>query len=142
MNEKKNLRKSISYKWLKLSFTQGGEPPHVFWITSKKNIPLAVTRNRLKRWGRLFFKERVFKEFKNIEKDKQKKVEKESKKRDIFRGDWMVFFLKEKDSFYKNLKRKDFDYVFKKAFGELFLNTSFNQDTKRKIKYQKISNKT
>ena len=134
MNEKKNLRRSISYKWLKLSFNQEGKSQNVFWITSKKNIPLAVTRNRLKRWGRLFFKERVFKEFKNIEKDKRKKVEKEIKNRDIFRGDWIVSFLKEKKNFYKNLKRKDFDYVFRKAFEGLFLKISANQDTKRKIK--------
>lgn len=57
------------------------------WILPKKYIPSSVVRNRLKRWGR-----------DNLRK--------------IFLEGWiLVIFLKRDKSFYKSLKRKDFDNV-------------------------------
>lgn len=101
MNEKK--RKSNSYKWLKISFCQTDKPLRFFWVISKKNIPLAVTRNRLKRWGRLFLKEEAFKKSLN---------------KNFFKGDFLIFFLKKEKAFYKELKKTEFDEIFYKVFED------------------------
>lgn len=119
LNEKKNLKRSVSYKWLKLSFIKKDNPPSLFWIFPKKHIPLAVTRNRLKRWGRLAFKEQM--SLKNLQK-RGLFLEKKNNIERLLSGDWLFFALKEKN-FYKTIKKKDFDHVFNKAFESLVVKT-------------------
>ena len=116
---KKKIKKTSSYKWLKLSFIKEDQGTwSFFWRLPKKHIPLAVTRNRFKRWGRLFFKE--------LEKESlvKKKVEDfgqdELKEKKGISGKYFIFALKQEKNFYKELKRRDFDDVFKKTFERLF----------------------
>lgn len=136
MGEKKNLKISTSYKWLKLSFIKSDKTQNIFWILPKKHIPLAVTRNRLKRWGRLFLAEQAFFKMEKIVKQRiEGEILKEEikKKKEFIRGDFLIIALKEKKNFYKNLKRKEFDHVFKTAFTDLFLKIQ----TKERFQKQK-----
>ena len=116
---KKKVKRSSSYKWLKLSFIKKDDGSlSFFWRLPKKHIPLAVTRNRFKRWGRLFFKELakeglVKEKVEGFGQDKLKEQEGMS-------GKYFIFALKQEKNFYKELKRKDFDDVFKKTFERLF----------------------
>lgn len=87
--KKKALK--FSYLWLKAFFLSEDKAKglKLAWSVPKKYVPDSVTRNRLKRWGR-----------ENLRKSSLKGL--------IF----MVFLRREK-AFYKKLKRKDFDDVFK-----------------------------
>lgn len=119
LNEKKKLKRSVSYKWLKLSFIKKDKPPSLFWIFPKKYIPLAVTRNRLKRWGRLAFKEQM--SLKNLQK-RGLFLKKKNNIKGLLSGDWLFFVLKEKKN-YKTIKKKEFDHVFNKVFESLLVKT-------------------
>ena len=121
MNEKKKLV-SASCQWLKLSFSKGDH--RLMWILPKKHIPLAVTRNRLKRWGRMAFKKLSF-------------LEKNTKKREFLKGEWLIFALKEKKDFYKNLRKKDFDLIFKTVFETLSLKISSQRQTQKSRQFSR-----
>lgn len=79
---------SFSFRWLRLLYKEGAEKLELRWGLSKKVIPDSVTRNRFKRWGR-----------ENIKKTNLK-------------GFLSIVFFKRSKNFYKEMKRKDFDYVF------------------------------
>ena len=88
-------QKGASFKWMRLrAFLEKKQPKlRIFWDLPKKNIPLAVTRNRLKRWFR---------------QELQKKS---------VTGLVLVSFLPpQRKGFYQALKREDFEFVFEKVF--------------------------
>ena len=82
---------SFSYQWLRIFlYIRSRKVLKVAWSVKKTYISQAVVRNRLKRWGR------------------------ENLKASSLSGFCFVVFLKKKDkNFYKRLKRKEFDDVFK-----------------------------
>lgn len=91
---KKNAQ-SRAYKWLKLRFVYKDSVFKQAWSLSKKHIPRAVTRNRLKRWTR------------------------ENTKNTSLTGFYLFIFLNQEPFFYKKLKREEFNYVFKKLMEKL-----------------------
>lgn len=90
MNLLRKEAKAFTHQWLKTLFLCEPKAPHLklAWSLPKKYISDAVTRNRLKRWGR------------------------EKLRKSSLRGLALMVFFKRDKAFYKNLKRKDFDYVF------------------------------
>ena len=93
------LRKSassFSFQWLKVFFYKEDQKDlKVAFSLPKKYISLAVTRNRLKRWGR------------------------ESLKKSGLKGLFLVVLLKKDKGFYKKLKRKEFIYVFHRVLEKI-----------------------
>ena len=85
----------FSYQWLKVFFLceEKGKRISLAWSLPKSYVAQSVLRNRFKRWGR------------------------EALRKSAFRGKIFVVFLRRDKSFYKNMRRKDFDSVFK-AFLE------------------------
>lgn len=82
--------------WLAVSY-QSNNTRNLNWAwTLSRKIGNAVTRNRLKRWGREFLRE-----FGTYDIDIN-----------------FIFKIK-KPEFYKQLSRKDFDVAFKKAFEKV-----------------------
>jgi len=86
----KKESKRFSEKWLKILFLHKNTSKKLklAWSLPKKYVPEAVTRNRLKRWGR------------------------ENMKNSSLKGLALIVFFQRSKSFYKNLKRKDFNCVF------------------------------
>ena len=65
------------------------------WALPKSLAPHSTTRNKIKRWGRGFFKKA------NLEV-------------------WLLLvFLKKEKGFYKSLKRKDFYHVFERVIKRI-----------------------
>ena len=81
----------FSYQWLKVFFLYREEDKNInlAWSLPKSYVTPAVLRNRFKRWGR------------------------EALRQSLFRGKIFIVFLKKDKSFYKKMKKKDFDNVFK-----------------------------
>ncbi len=94
----KNKGRSFFYSWMKVLYFKNKEQD-LFgaWSLPKKYIPRAVDRNRLKRWGCEDLKRSFLNE-----------------------GFLLVMFLPKEKGFYKNLKRKDFDSVFKKVMEKVY----------------------
>lgn len=95
----KNKGRLAKYKWLKFVYilNENSNICRLAYVVSKKNIPRAVDRNRLKRWLR-----------------------DQALNTSIKGGDFLaVFSFKGKD-FYKNLKRKDFNDVFTKTVNKIY----------------------
>ena len=67
------------------------------WSLPKKYIPRAVDRNRLRRWGR-----------------------ESLRVSDLKKGHLLMVFLPKEKLFYKKLKRKDFDSVFKNVMEKIY----------------------
>ena len=86
----------FSYKWLKVWAVFQWENPDlkVAWSLSKKQVSHSVVRNRLKRWGR------------------------ENLRGTHIRG-MMLFVFSSYNDRYKNLKRKDFDNVFRSLLDQI-----------------------
>ena len=86
----RNQARVFSYCWLKAFFLyeEKTKTLKLAWSLPKKYVADSVTRNRLKRWGR------------------------ENLKKSSLRGLILMGFFQKNKSFYKKLKRKDFDYVF------------------------------
>ena len=87
----------FSFRWLKVLFLHKKLEKKIClaWSLPKSYISQAVLRNRFKRWG------------------------KENLKRSSFKGDLFLLFLKRDKSFYRDIKRKDFDIVFEKILSAL-----------------------
>ena len=93
----KQTAQVFSYQWLKAFFLyeERDKSISLAWSLPKSYIAQAVLRNRLKRWGR------------------------EALRKNAFKGHLFIVFLKREKSFYRNMKRKDFDSVFKKLLENL-----------------------
>ena len=81
----------FSHQWLKVFFLYEKRKTGISlnWSLPKAYITQAVLRNRFKRWGR------------------------EALGKSEFKGFIFVLFLRRNKDFYKKMKRKDFDSVFK-----------------------------
>ena len=88
-----DTNKTYRYRWLK-GVSLKNNFQKLFWSLSKKDIPQAVIRNRLKRWGR------------------------ENMKKASCKTSFLFVFLSQKKGFYENLRRKDFDAVFNEVLGK------------------------
>ena len=86
----KKSAKVFSESFLKVLFLEQKGDPRMAWSLPKAFISLAVSRNKIKRWGRDSFKKTGLEAW-------------------IF-----VMALKRDKKFYKDLKRKEFDHVFEK----------------------------
>ena len=86
----KKRGRTFSYKWLRVYFLSEDQKGalRMAWSLSKKAIPLAVVRNRLKRQGR------------------------ERLKKTSLKGFILIKFYAHDKLFYKKLKKKDFNLVF------------------------------
>ena len=89
---------SFSHQWLKAFFLYKDETENLklAWSLPKQYVSHSVTRNRLKRWGRDNFK------------------------KSSLRGLILMVFCPRDQSFYKKLKRKDFDYVFDHVLEKIY----------------------
>ncbi len=86
------------YDWIRVVYLKEEERAlFAAWSIPKKYIPRAVDRNRLRRWGR-----------ENLKKSL------------IRKGQLLTMFLPKEKGFYKNLKRKDFDNVFKNIMEKIY----------------------
>jgi len=84
-----------TYKWLRILFIKNLKKQSIKWVLSKKYIPLAVVRNRFKRWGRDYLKKKLIK------------------------GNFLIVFKKKESDFYKKLRREEFNNVFKITFKKI-----------------------